>query len=117
MLHLLTERNVVPKVIRTGNKYIKMNFLGLQFLDILNFLGGATTLDIFLKAYGPSEEKVCLGYEWLDSAEKLNETQLPPTESFWSKLKSHNVLSVDYDKFMDCKKMGIEEKEALKTLK
>ena len=37
--HLLIERNVVPKVIRTGNKYIGMNFLGLQFLDILNFRG------------------------------------------------------------------------------
>ena len=47
----------------------------------------------------------------------MNETQLPPIESFWSKLKNHNVLSVDYDKFMDCKKRGIEEKEALKKLK
>ena len=55
--HLLIEKNVVPKVIRTGNKYIGMNFLGLQFLDILNFLGGVTTLDNFLKAYGASEEK------------------------------------------------------------
>ena len=115
--HLLIERNVVPKVIRTGNKYIGMNFLGLQFLDILNFLGGATTLDNFLKAYGASEEKGFFPYEWFDSAEKMNESQLPPIESFWSKLKNHNVLTVDYDKFMDCKKRGIEEKEALKKLK
>ena len=115
--HLLIEKNVVPKVIRTGNKYIGMNFLGLQFLDIVNFLGGATTLDNFLKAYGASEEKGFFPYEWFDSAEKLNETQLPPIESFWSKLKNHNVLSVDYDKFMDCKKRGIEKKEALKKLK
>ena len=115
--HLLIEKNVVPKVIRMGNKYIGMNFLGLQFLDILNFLGGATTLDNFLKAYGASEEKGFFPYEWFDSAEKMNETQLPPIESFWSKLKNHNVLSVDYDKFMDCKKRGIEEKEALKKLK
>ena len=115
--HLIIEKNVVPKVIRTGNKYIGMNFLGLQFLDILNFLGGVTTLDNFLKAYGASEEKGFFPYEWFDSAEKMNESQLPPIESFWSKLKNHNVLSVDYDKFMDCKKRGIEEKEALKKLK
>ena len=75
LLHLLTERNVVPKVIRTGNKYNGMNFLGLKFLDILNFLGGATTLDNFLKAYGASEEKGFFPYECFDSAEKLNETQ------------------------------------------
>ena len=55
--HLLIERKVVPKVIPMGNKYIGINFLGLQFLDILNFLGGATTLDNFLKAHGASEEK------------------------------------------------------------
>ena len=63
LLHLLTERNVVPKVIRTGNKYIGIKFPGLQFLDILNFLGGATTLDNLLKAYGASEEKGCFPYE------------------------------------------------------
>ena len=47
----------------------------------------------------------------------MNETQLPPIESFWSKLKNHNVLSVDYDSLMDCKQGGNEEKEALKKLK
>ena len=94
-----------------------MNFLDLQFLDILNFLGGATTLDNFLKAYGAKEEKGFFPYEWFDSAKKMSETQLPPIESFWSKLKNHNVLSVYYDKFMDCQKRGIEEKEALKKLK
>ena len=55
--HLLLEKNVVPKVIRQGNKYIGLNFLGLQFLDILNFLGGTSSLASFLKAYGASEEK------------------------------------------------------------
>ena len=114
LLHLLKERNVVPKVIRTGNKYIGMNFLGLQFLNILNFLGGATSLDNFLKAYGASEEKGFFRYEWFDSTEKVNETQLPPIESFWSKLKNQNVFSVDYDKFMGCKKRENEENEALK---
>ena len=109
--HLLTERNVVPNVIRTGNKYIGMNSVGWQFLDILNFLGGATTLDNFLKAYGGSEEKGFFPYEWFDSAKKLNETQLPPIESFWSKLKNHNVLSVDYDKYMDCKKGDLKKRK------
>ena len=111
--HLLIEKNVVPKVIRTGNKYIGMNFLGLQFLDILNFLRVVTTLDSFLEAYGATEEKGFFPYEWFDSAEKMNESQLPPIESFWSKLKNHNVLSVDYDKFVDCKKRGIEKKKKL----
>ena len=65
----------------------------------------------------PVKRRVFFPYEWFDSAEKLNETQLAPIESFWRKLKNHNVFSVDYDKFMDCKKRGIDEKEALKKLK
>ena len=47
----------------------------------------------------------------------MNMSQLPPIESFWSKLKNHDVLSVDYDKFMDCKKRRIEIKEDFKKLK
>ena len=100
-----------------GNKYIGMNFFGLQFLDILNFLGGATTLDNFLKAYGASEEKGFFPYEWFDSIEKLNVSQLPPIDSFWSKLKNHNVLSVDYDKFVELKNGGNEQDEILKKLR
>ena len=100
-----------------GNKYIGMNFPGLQFNDIMNFLGRAKTQDNSLKAYGSSEEQSFFPYDWFDSADKLNETQLPSIESFWSKLKNHNVLSVVYDKFMDCKRRGIEEKEALRKLK
>ena len=49
-----------PSVIKSCSKYIAMNFMGLQFLDILNFLGGATSLDKFLKAYGTSVPKTNL---------------------------------------------------------
>ena len=115
--HLLIEKTVVPKVIRMGNKYIGLNFLGLQFLDILNFLGGATTLDNFLKAYGASEEKLFFPYGCFDSIDKLNESQLPPIDSFWSKLKNHNVLSVEYDKFVQLKNGGMEQGEILKKLR
>ena len=94
-----------------------MNFLGLQFLDILNFLGGATTLDNFLNAYGASEEKGFFPYEWFDSIEKLNVSQLPPIDSFWSKLKNHNVLSVDYGKFVQLKNDGMEQDKILKKLR
>ena len=115
--HLLIEKKRCSQVIRLGNKYIGMNFLGLQFLDILNFLGGATTLDNLLKAYGASEEKGFFPYEWFHSIEKLNVSQLPPINSFWSTLKNHNVLSVDYDKFVQLKNGGMEKDEILKKLR
>ena len=53
-----------PSVIKSCNKYIAMNFMGLLFLDIPNFLVGATPLDKFLEAYGTSEQKGFFPYEW-----------------------------------------------------
>ena len=93
-----------------------MNFLGLQFLDILNFLGGATILDNFIKTYGAIEEKCFFPYEWFDSIEKLNVSQLPPIDSFSSKLKDQNLPWVEYNKFMKFKNGGMEQDEILKKL-
>ena len=74
-------------------------------------------MDNFLKAYGASEEKGFFPYEWFDSIEKLNESQLPPIDSFWSKLKNHIVMSVEYDKFVQLKNGGMEQVEILKKLR
>ena len=43
----------------------------------MKFLGGATTLESFLKAYKASEMKGCFLYEWFDTPNKLDEEQLP----------------------------------------
>ena len=67
---LLRDFHCSPSVIKSCNEYIAMNFMGLQFLDILNFLGGATSLDKFLKAYGTSEQKGFFPYEWFDDIKK-----------------------------------------------
>ena len=50
-------------------------------LDILNFLGGATSLDFFRKAYKTSETTCYFPYERFDDPEKLNNFQLPPCEN------------------------------------
>ena len=54
---LLYQKKCSSSVIRQANQFLGMSFLELQFLDILNFLGGATGLDQFLKAYGSEEQK------------------------------------------------------------
>ena len=94
-----------------------MRFLGLQFLDILNFLGGARTLDNFLKAYGASEVKGFFPYEWFDRGEKLNVIKLSTIESCLSKLKKHNVLRVEYDKLMQMKNSGTQEGACLNKMR
>ena len=54
---LFNERDIEPTVIKKANQFISFKFGDSQLLDIMNFLGGATSLDSFLKAYKTSEKK------------------------------------------------------------
>ena len=60
---LVNERDIEPTVIRKANLFISFKFGDVQLLDIMNFLGGATSLDSFLKAYKTSETKGFFPYE------------------------------------------------------
>ena len=62
---------------KKAKQYISFEFGILQFFDIMNFLGGATSLDFFLKAYKTSEMKRFFPYEWFDRPEKLTYAALP----------------------------------------
>ena len=48
---LVSERNIEPTVIKKANQFVPFKFGDIQLLDIMNFLGGATSLDSFLKAH------------------------------------------------------------------
>ena len=69
--YLIHERDIQPTVFKKANHFVSFKFGDAQFLDILNFLGGATSLDSFLKAYKTSETKGFFPYEWFDSPNKL----------------------------------------------
>ena len=45
---LVNERNIEPTVIKKANQFISFKFGDIQLLDIMIFLGGATSLDSFL---------------------------------------------------------------------
>ena len=47
---LVNERDIEPAVIKKGNQFISFKFGDFQLLDRMKFLGGATSLDSFLKA-------------------------------------------------------------------
>ena len=47
---LINEKNMEPTVIEKANQFVSFIFGDVQLLDIMNFLGGATSLDSFLKA-------------------------------------------------------------------
>ena len=54
---LVNERDIEPTVIEKANQFISFKFVDIQLLDIMNLLGGATSLDSFLMANKTSETK------------------------------------------------------------
>ena len=114
--HLLNDKAVTPTVIKKANQFISFKFGDIQFLDIVNFLGGATTLDSFLKAYQSEETKGYFPYEWFDSPSKLDCSHLPHYDSFFSKLKNLNPLEKDFAQFEKLIKSGKEESVVLREM-
>ena len=88
--------------------------MGLQFLDIPKLLGGATSLDKILKAYGTSERKGFFPYEWFDDVEKLRHTELPIADAFYKKLGNCDVLEADFNMYNCLLKKGISSSVPLK---
>ena len=57
LLLLVNERRIEPKVIKKANQFAPLKSGDVQLLDILNFLGGTTSFDSFLKVYKISVTK------------------------------------------------------------
>ena len=114
--YLINEKDIEPSVIKKANDFVSFKFGDVQLLDIMNFLGGATTLDSFLKAYKASELKGYFPYEWFDTPNKLDEQQLPSYDDFYSKLKNSNPLDKEFDDYQKPLNTGITEEQALKKL-
>ena len=75
---LINERNMELIVIKKANQFVSFNFGDVQLPDIMNFLGGATSLDSFLKAYKTPETKGFFPYERFECPQKMNNSELPP---------------------------------------
>ena len=93
------------------HKYITFSLGNLRFIDSFAFL--LTSLDSLVKATPKDSFKITkklaqrlpvnlllrkavYPYEYMDSQEKFEETQLPSKESFFSKLTGENISDEDY---------------------
>ena len=114
---LVNERNIEPTVIKKANQFISFKFGDIQLLDIMNFLGGATSLDSFLKAYKTSETKGFFPYEWFDHPDKMQNRELPPYDTFYSKLRSCNTLETEYTDYVNLLKSALTTEQAVIKLK
>ena len=114
---LVNEKGIEPTVIKKANQFVSFKFGNIQFLDIMNFLGGATSLDSFLKAYKTSETKGYFPYEWFDNVEKLSQQSLPSYDAFYSRLRNCNPLDKTFSDYQNHLKAGCSSEEALRKLK
>ena len=114
---LINERNMEPTVIKKANPFVSFKFGDVQLLDIMNFLGGPTSLDSFLKAYKTAETKGFFPYEWFDCPQKMNNSELPPYDAFFSKLRNMNPLEKDYSDYQKLLSSGLKTEEALSKMK
>ena len=104
---LVNERNIGPNVIKKANQFIPFKFGDIQLLDTMNFLGGATSLDSFLKAYKTSETKGFFPYECFDHPNNMQNPEFPPYDAFYSKLRSCNPLETENTNYVNLLKSGL----------
>ena len=114
---LINERNMESAVIKKANQFVSFIFGDVQLLDFMNFRGGTTSLDWFLKAYKTSETKGFFPYEWFDFPQKLYNSELPPYNAFFSKLRNVNPLEKDYSDYQKVLCCGLKTEEALSKMK
>ena len=114
---LVNERNIEPTVIKKANQFISFKFGDIRLLDFMNFLGGATSLGSFLKAYKTSETKGFFPYERFDHPDKMQNPELPPYDAFYSKLRSCNPLETKYRDYVNLFKSGLTKEQAVIKLK
>ena len=110
---LVNERDIEPTVVKKASQFVSFKFGHIQLLDIMNFLGGVTSLDYFLKAYKAKDTKSFFPYEWFDCPEKMNNKELPPYESFFSVLGNSNPLEKDYNDFQNFVNSGLTTEQAV----
>ena len=114
---LVNEQDIESTVIEKADQFVSFKFGDIQLVDIMNFLGGATSLDSFLKLYKTKETKGFFAYEWFDCPEKMNNEELPPSYSFFSILRNRNPLEKKNCDFQNLVNSGLTTEQAVAKLR
>ena len=103
--------------VKKAGKYPCIKTEHLKFLDVSQFLAPGYNLKSFFKAFGVTEQKGFFPHDYFVSADQLDETTLPPYETFYSTIKNCNVFEEDYASFQKLIDQGKSEQEALQILR
>ena len=94
---LVDEEGTNATVITKKNKPIVSSTFGnIRFLDIMLFLGGATSLDSFLKGCKTSERKRFSSFDWFDGVKKLLHQLLAACVELLGQLRSCNPCDIAF---------------------
>ena len=83
--------------------------------DFFQFLVPGYNLKSFFKAFGVIEQEGFFPYDYFTHTDQLDETTLPPYETFYSTIKNCNVLEEEYASFQKLFDQGKSEQEALQS--
>ena len=114
---LVNEGDIEPTVTKKVNQFISFKFGDVLLMDIMNFLGGATSFDSILKSNKISEKEVFFPYELCDHPDKKHNTQLPSYDTFYKKLRSCNPLEAKYTDYVNLLKNELTTEQAVAKLK
>ena len=126
MQKLHTANGNISCIANNAEKYISFSVGQIKFLDSFQFM--ASSLEKLVDATGKSDfrltqkefrdqtelilRKGVYPYEYFDSMERFNETQLPPIDKFYSKLSDESISQKDYEhaqtvwQEFNCKTLG-----------
>ncbi|XP_066264599.1 uncharacterized protein [Branchiostoma lanceolatum] len=98
--HLYRQQETL-RPIKKDNSFMSIETDELKFLDLINYVAPGFSYSHLLKAYECKETKGFFPYEWMDDLSKLDHTQLPPPDAFFSKLRGSHISPEDYQHCVD----------------
>ena len=114
---LLSERDIVPIVIKKAYQLVLFNFSNVQILDNSKFLVGVTNLGSFLEAQRTSETKRFFPYECFNNPDEITTKKIPSHKAFQNKLQNQKPLEKEYHDYEKLICSGLTTKVALLKLR
>ena len=111
---LVNEQDIEPSAIK---KKDQSKFGNFQASDVLKFLGWATGLDSFLKAYKTSQAKNYFPYEWSYHPDKTQNTEVPQMTIFTVNFVAVTLLKWITRTMFLLLKSGLTTEQAVVNLK
>ena len=118
LAHIVPSAEKSIHFVKKTSRYVSITVNGLfdgggfVFLDIMQYLAPGFNLDTFIKSFAGEDYatgdggKSYFPYEYMDSYERLAETEMPPYSAFYCQLRQENQLESEYQQYI-VQKLGL----------